>query len=89
MAKESIEIVKDMMIEYEDWMETSVDNVWTIRTLKIWFSLLGEQSPWAQWPAITDDADFMKHACEIIETEMSDLHGYLTNKSAQFKFDDL
>jgi hypothetical protein len=42
MAKESIEIVKDMGIEYDDWMETSVDNVWTIRTLKLWFFLLGE-----------------------------------------------
>ena len=81
MARESIEIVKDMGIEYDDWMETSVDNVWTIRTLKIWFFLLGEQSPWAQWQAITDDADFMKHACERIEMEISDLHGYLTSKS--------
>ena len=42
MAKESIEIIKDMGIEYDDWMESSVDNMWTIRTLKIWFFLLGE-----------------------------------------------
>ena len=66
-----------------------MDNEWTIRTLKIWFFLLGEQSARAQWPAIFNDADFMTHACERIESEISDLHGYLNNKPAQFKFDDL
>ena len=47
MAKESLEILKDMGIEYDDWIENSVDNEWTIRTLKIWFYFLGEQSAWA------------------------------------------
>ena len=47
MAKDSLEILKDMGIEYDDWIEASVDNEWTIRTLKIWFFLLGEQSAWA------------------------------------------
>ena len=31
----------------------------------------------------------MKHACEKIEPEISDLHGYLTSKPAEFKLDDL
>ena len=47
MAKESLEILKDMGIEYDDWIEASIDNEWTIRTLKIWFFFLGEQSAWA------------------------------------------
>ena len=89
MAKDSLEILKDMGIEYDDWIEASVDNEWTIRTLKIWFFLLGEQSSWAQWPAIFNDAEFMQHACERIESEISDLYQYLTTKPAHFKFDDL
>ena len=31
----------------------------------------------------------MKHACERIEPEISDLYGYLTSKLAEFKLDDL
>ena len=89
MAKESLEIIKDMGIDYDDWIDASIDNEWTIRTLKIWFYLLEEKSAWAQWPAIFNDADFMTHACESIESEISDFYGYLTSKPSQFKFDDL
>ena len=89
MAKESLEIIKDMGIDYDDWIDASIDNEWTIRTLKIWFYLLGEKSSWAQWPAIFNDADFMTSACESIESDISDFYGYLTSKPSQFKFDDL
>ena len=88
MAQESLEIIKDMGIDYDDWIESSSTNEWTIRTLKLWYSLLGEQSSWAQWPAIFDDAEFMKNASQKIESEIPDLHGYLTKKPAEFKFDD-
>ena len=47
MAQESLEIIKDMGIDYDDWIESSSENEWTIRTLKLWFFLLGEQSAWA------------------------------------------
>ena len=61
-AKESLEVLKDMNIDYDEWIEGFAENDWTIRTLKLWFFLIGEQSAWSSWPVIFDDAKFMKNA---------------------------
>lgn len=42
MAKDGIDIIQEVGIEYQDWVESSVDSDWTIRTLKLWFFLLSE-----------------------------------------------
>jgi hypothetical protein len=92
IAKDGIDIVKDIQIEYEDWIETSVDSEWTIRTLKLWFFMLrgfADKNAWAQWPQIFNDKAFMTKACETIEGEVTELHVYLTSKSKEFVFDDL
>lgn len=92
IAKDGIDIVKDIQIEYEDWIETSVDSEWTIRTLKLWFFMLrgfADKNAWVQWPQIFNDKAFMTKACETIEGEVAELHVYLTSKSKEFVFDDL
>lgn len=48
IAKDGIDIVKDIQIEYDDWIEASVDSEWTIRTLKLWFFMLQDNNnSWA------------------------------------------
>ena len=89
IAKDGIDIVKDIQIEYDDWIEASVDSEWTIRTLKLWFFMLKDKNAWSQWPAIFNDAEFMTKACETIEEEIGELHTYLVNGSQKFTFDDL
>lgn len=92
IAKDGIDIVKDIQIEYEDWIEASVDAEWTIRTLKLWFFMLKgfpEKNAWAQWPQIFHDKAFMDKACPVIEDEIAELHVYLISKSEQFVFDDM
>ena len=41
-AKESLEVLKDMNIDYDEWIEGFAENDWTIRTLKLWFFLISE-----------------------------------------------
>ena len=89
IAKDGIDIVKDIQIEYDDWIEASVDSEWTIRTLKLWFFMLKDKNAWSQWPAIFNDATFMAKACETIKEEIEELHTYLVNGSQKFTFDDL
>ena len=62
IAKDGIDIVKDIEIEYDDWIEQSEESEWTIRTLKLWFFMqkgFADSNPWAQWPQIFDDKSFM------------------------------
>ena len=53
MTKDGIEIIEEMGIEYNDWIESSVDSEWSIRTLKLWFFLQKDYAKthdWASWP---------------------------------------
>ena len=92
IGKDGIDIVKDIQIEYDDWTETSLESVWTIRTLKLWFFLIKgfpQANTWAQWPMIYNDKAFMDKACLVIKEEIEELHVYLISMSAQFEFENL
>jgi len=60
-ATHGISIIKEIGIDVNDWIESSADNDWSIRTLKIWFFLLKDFSAtheWAAWPEILKDDPF-------------------------------
>lgn len=77
MSKDGIEIIEEMGIDFEDWVESSVDSKWTIRTLKLWFHLQKDftsANAWAAWPAIFDDSAFMTAACDKVEEDIDEFH---------------
>ena len=80
MTKDGIEIIEEMGIDFNDWVESSVDSEWTIRTLKLWFFLqkdFAKEKDWASWEKIFDDTAFMEAACDQIETIIVEFHQYL------------
>ena len=38
-SKNGLKICKEIQVNYDDWIEESVDSLWTIRTLKLWYFL--------------------------------------------------
>ena len=91
MSRDGIEIIDEMGIDVNDWIESSADNEWSIRTLKIWFFLqkdFAKTNAWASWPAILNDDAFRSAAEEEIEKVIEDFHQYLIEKSANFFSDD-
>lgn len=91
MTKDGIEIIEEMGIDFEDWVDSSVDSEWSIRTLKIWYFLqkdFAKTHEWASWPLIFDDSAFMEKACDDIEVVIEEFHQYLIDKSAAFFSED-
>ena len=91
MSRDGIEIIEEMGIDVNDWIESSADNEWSIRTLKIWFFLqkdFAATHDWASWPAIMDDDVFKPKAEEEVERVIEDFHQYLIEKSQNFYSDD-
>lgn len=91
MTKDGIEIIEEMGIEYNDWVESSVDSEWTIRTLKLWFFLqkdFAKSNDWASWPKLFDDSSFMEAACDQVEEVIEEFHQYLIDKSNTFFSED-
>ena len=87
MTKDGIEIIEEMGIDFNDWVESSVDSEWSIRTLKIWFFLqkdFAANNDWASWDKIFDDTSFMEKACDHIEEVIEEFHQYLIDKSGTF-----
>lgn len=77
MTKDGIEIIEEMGIDFNDWVESSVDSEWTIRTLKLWFFLQKDfvaANEWAAWPNLFDDSAFMEKACDQIEDVIEEFH---------------
>lgn len=67
MTKDGIEIIEELGIDFNDWVESSVDSEWSIRTLKLWFFLqkdFSKANSWADWPNLFDDSEFMENACD-------------------------
>jgi len=65
MSLDGIEIIEEMGIDINDWIEISAENQWSIRTLKLWFFLqkdFAATNTWASWPAILDDEAFKEMA---------------------------
>ena len=91
MTKDGIEIIEEMGIEYNDWIESSVDSEWSIRTLKLWFFLQKDYAKthdWASWPQLFDDSAFMEKACDQVEEVIEEFHQYLIEKSETFFSDE-
>jgi len=91
MSRDGIEIIEEMGIDVNDWIESSADNEWSIRTLKIWFFLqkdFAASNEWASWPLILNDETFKNSAEEEIERVIEDFHQYLIEKSANFFSED-
>jgi len=91
MTKDGIEIIEEMGIDFNDWVESSVDSEWSIRTLKLWFFLQKDFSAandWAAWPNLFDDSTFMEKACDQIEDVIEEFHQHLIEKSANFYSED-
>ena len=91
MTKDGIEIIEEMGIDFNDWIESSVDSEWSIRTLKLWFFLQKDFSSgneWASWPNILDDSAFMEQACDQIEDVIEEFHQHLIDKSETFFTED-
>jgi len=91
MARDGIEIIEEMGIDVNDWIESSADNEWSIRTLKLWFFLqkdFAAANAWASWPAILDDEAFKEKASEEVEKVIESFHQYLIDKSAEFCSED-
>lgn len=91
MSRDGIEIIEEMGIDVEDWIESSADNEWSIRTLKIWFFLqkdFSANNSWASWPAIFNDDAFRSAAEVEIERVIDNFHQYLIEKSASFFSED-
>lgn len=87
MTKDGIEIIEEMGIDFNDWVESSVDAEWSIRTLKLWYFLQKDFSAtndWAAWPNLFDDSAFMEKACDQIEDVIDEFHQHLIDKSATF-----
>lgn len=91
MTKDGIEIIEEMGIDYQDWIESSVDSEWTIRTLKLWYFLQKDfsvENDWAAWPNLFDDSVFMGKACDQIEGVIEEFHQHLISKSETFFCED-
>ena len=52
--------MKEVDFDIDEWIESSEDNDWVIRTLKIWFIFQKDYQKlaWCNWPLIEDDGMF-------------------------------
>jgi hypothetical protein len=60
--------LNDTGFDADDWIESSKNNIWVIRTLKLWFTLHKEHNnkPWTQFPEILKDAEFFEQVTPIL-----------------------
>lgn len=92
MTTQGLEILQDIPVDYDDWVETAIDETWVIRTLKLWFFMQKNFSivhKWASWPDIFNDTSFMKKAVKIVEDIAEELDTYLPEKVDTLIFDDI
>lgn len=64
----SLEVLNDTEFDAEEWLSSSSDNSWVIRTLKLWFTLHKghNQQKWTQFPEILKDKPFFEKAQTVI-----------------------
>ena len=60
----SLEVLNDTEFEAGEWLSSSTENSWVIRTLKLWFTLHKKhnQEKWTQFPEILKDKQFFEKA---------------------------
>jgi hypothetical protein len=85
-----LEVLNDTEFDATEWLDTSADSNWVVRTLKLWFTLHKQynQQEWTQFPEILKDKQFFEEAQKVILSVGAEFGKYIEDSVKDFDFSD-
>ena len=67
-TSQTLQVMKEVDFDIEEWIESSEDSEWVIKTLKLWFIFQKEFADvhWCSWPYIEEDVLFWNKAKDVL-----------------------
>lgn len=86
----SLEVLNDTDVDMEDWLSSSQDSSWVIKTLKLWFTLHKSHNKegWTQFPQVLADESFFDNAKNALQSISVSFAKYIEDSVKEFDFSE-
>ena len=87
-TKNSLGVLQDEEFDIKEWIETSQDSEWVIKTLKIWFTMVKatNDKEWVQFPQVLNNKEFYEEAKKELLKVQDGFYKYIEESVKNFDF---